>query len=370
MSNAIAQALEAIEATCSASALYGEDHPVVAQRASEASAKLRAAGSVTISYFTDRVLADRAPLPISRESLLERFVTRQNCNAFVIPADVDDMAIRRLARAITQDETIAIAPFRLSHARIGDGAATSDKNMTRVLEAVPDLLTAIRGERPIPPAVVDGIVAEILASATVSAGSLIPLAALKHHDEYTFVHTVNVAILASALADSVGLSGQSLHDLTAAALLHDVGKVVIPKSILCKPGNLDDKELAVVRRHPSAGAALLYAQPGVPPMAVLVAYEHHQHLDGGGYPAGAGGAGRRVRAHRPSLASQIVQVADVHDALRTHRPYRAAMTEMEAVETMHQMAGRQFDPQLFEQFLRVLPTCRRDAPPPELALAA
>ena len=134
------------------------------------------------------------------------------------------------------------------------------------------------------------------------------------------MHTVNVAILSAALGEAVGMRPNQVFDLTLAALLHDVGKQHTPLAILNKPGKLDDGERQQMEQHASVGAALLLARRGVPDVAPIVAMEHHANVDGTGYP-------RLRRNARPHVASQIVHVADVFDALRTNRPYRAAMDD-------------------------------------------
>jgi putative nucleotidyltransferase with HDIG domain len=170
------------------------------------------------------------------------------------------------------------------------------------------------------------------------------LARVKNHDEYTFVHTVNVAILSAALGEAIGMRPNQVFDLTLAALLHDVGKQHTPLAILNKPGKLDDGERQQMEQHATVGAALLLARRGVPDVAPIVAMEHHANVDGTGYP-------RLRRNTRPHVASQIVHVADVFDALRTHRPYRAAMDETRVRAILMDGAGKQFDAALLDLFL-------------------
>jgi putative nucleotidyltransferase with HDIG domain len=184
------------------------------------------------------------------------------------------------------------------------------------------------------------------------------LAQVKNHDEYTFVHTVNVAILSAALGEAVGMRPNQVFDLTLAALLHDVGKQHTPLAILNKPGKLDDGERQQMEQHASVGAALLLARRGVPDVAPIVAMEHHANVDGTGYP-------RLRRNARPHVASQIVHVADVFDALRTNRPYRAAMDDARVRAILLDGAGKQFDAALLDVFLNRVIT--PPAPAPALA---
>jgi len=176
-----------------------------------------------------------------------------------------------------------------------------------------------------------------------SASALIPLAPLKRHDEYTFVHTINVAILSISLGEALGLSDNAVFELSIAALLHDVGKQAVPKEILNKHGLFTPEERQLMEIHPIEGARMLINTPGVPEVAVIVAYEHHIRADGGGYP--------RVPNHwRLNLSSRIVQLADVFDALRTNRPYRPGLPLPKIVDLIKDEVGTFFDADLVKVF--------------------
>ena len=168
------------------------------------------------------------------------------------------------------------------------------------------------------------------------------LADVKSHDEYTFVHTVNVGILSAALGEAIGMTEEQVFQLTVAALLHDVGKQHTPLDILNKTGKLENSERKTMERHTMDGAAILLKRRGVPDVAPIVAFEHHANLDGTGYP--------RLVAP-PHLASQIVHIADVFDALRTNRPDRAAMDPQQVRGILLEGAGKFFEKDLLNLFL-------------------
>ena len=140
------------------------------------------------------------------------------------------------------------------------------------------------------------------------------------------------------------MRGDDLVDLTVSAVLHDVGKRMIPKSVLNKEGKLTDDEFKLVQHHPVDGARLLFGAPDVPAVAPIVAFEHHMY-PGGGYPRVAAG-------WKMHLASRIVQVADVFDALRTDRPYRKGMSLQEALEILQKDAGTRYEHALRDAFAR------------------
>ncbi|MFN8178963.1 MAG: HD domain-containing protein [bacterium] len=209
---------------------------------------------------------------------------------------------------------------------------------------VKEIHTALAQGGPIDYAHLAEVVGGLLAIVSSDPHTILPLARIKEHDEYTFVHTVNVSILSAATAHYLGCARGVVHDVLVAGILHDVGKQHIPREILHKPGRLTQEEAEIVRRHPEDGARTLMSLPGIPDMAVVVAYEHHQRADGAGYP-------HRAAGWEPHLASRIVQVADVFDALRTHRPYQAAMSVRKILDVFRQEEKSFTDPELARLFL-------------------
>jgi HD-GYP domain-containing protein (c-di-GMP phosphodiesterase class II) len=152
-----------------------------------------------------------------------------------------------------------------------------------------------------------------------------PIHELKDFDDYTFTHALNVCVLSSALARALQLPEETVNAISLAALCHDLGKRQIPREILNKPGPLNPDERRCIEEHPVYGARVLIETPGIEwetPLLPVVAYQHHAGANHSGYPDRPAGLGSR----RPHLASLIVAVADVYDALRTIRPYRPALT--------------------------------------------
>ena len=171
--------------------------------------------------------------------------------------------------------------------------------------------------------------------------SILGLTALKNHDEYTYAHCVNVSVISTGIGHALGLSRERLAHLGVAALLHDLGKLVIAPEILNNPGRLTADEWAQIRRHPIEGVRMIARMPGLSMLtldSMRVSLEHHMNVDGGGYPERAAGMALGV-------LSRIVAVADVFDALTAHRAYRARpFSAYEALELMMGPERRHFDP--------------------------
>jgi putative nucleotidyltransferase with HDIG domain len=161
-------------------------------------------------------------------------------------------------------------------------------------------------------------------------------------DRYTQGHCERVAFFACVLADSVGFNGRSLFWFRIGALLHDIGKIIVPTEVLNKPGKLTEEEWVIMKRHPEAGLELV-ADIDFPGDITAIIKNHHERWDGTGYPD-------RLKGDEIPLAARILCVADVYDALTTTRSYRPGLTHARAAEIMRSSEG-QFDQELLEIFL-------------------
>jgi len=203
----------------------------------------------------------------------------------------------------------------------------------------------MRGELPMLEA--ESVVRSLSLAMHGDSELIIPLIQLKEFDQYTTTHSLNVAVLSMALAEYLGMGAKDVRTFGIAGMLHDLGKVRIPKEVLNKPGKLTDEEWTIMRRHPADGAKIIYESDRDLDLAATVAYEHHIMLNGGGYP--------ERHFHRDCHpASKIVHVCDVYDALRTNRPYREAWEAERVLEHMLKGAGPDFDPEVIHAFATMM----------------
>ena len=172
------------------------------------------------------------------------------------------------------------------------------------------------------------------------------LARLAIKDASTREHTRRVAQLAVEVGQELGLKGARLRGLAVAALLHDIGKLQVPDTILSKAGPLTPAEFAVIKRHPGDGETLLEHIGGFAAEAPLVR-GHHERLDGSGYPDG-------LRGGELSIELRILGVCDVYDALTSERVYRRAFDESRALAILEQGSGSSFDPDVLAALARVV----------------
>lgn len=171
---------------------------------------------------------------------------------------------------------------------------------------------------------------------------------LEEADEYTGGdHTRGVVALALEVAEELGLDARERHNVELAALLHDIGKIVIPDSIINKPGPLTDEEWALMKTHTVEGQRMLDRVGGVLREVGMIVRASHERWDGGGYPDGL--AGERI----PREAT-VVAAADAYNAMTTDRSYRRARSHAEALEEMHACAGAQFAPDVVDALVAVV----------------
>jgi putative nucleotidyltransferase with HDIG domain len=157
-----------------------------------------------------------------------------------------------------------------------------------------------------------------------------------------YLHSHRVRLLTHHLTCVLHLSQGQATAIELAALLHDIGKLAIPTSTLQKASRLTHEELMRFRRHPAYGAVIL-KQMGMLSQIIHIVYHHHEHWDGGGYPAG-------LQGETIPLGARIVAIADAFEAMTSHRPYQAPRPPIQALEELRSCAGTQFDPLLVDRF--------------------
>ncbi len=227
------------------------------------------------------------------------------------------------------------------------GATTLDLTLGEEAETLRWLHRQVQGDGAIPLIEAEAVVRSLSVAMHGDRRIVLPLLQLKEFDQYTTTHSLNVAVLAMGLAETMQCRPNDVRAYGVAGLLHDIGKVRIPIEVLTKPGRLTDDEVRVMRAHPVDGARIIMQSDDDLEMAAVVAYEHHIMLDGGGYP--------HQHFHREcTLASRLVHVCDVYDALRTHRPYREAWSSEKTLAYLAARAGTEFDPAVVTAFMRML----------------
>ncbi len=187
------------------------------------------------------------------------------------------------------------------------------------------------------------IIDEIISKKNV----MINLVDIKSMDNYTYQHSVNVAVISLVLGVQLQLNQNELYTLCMGALIHDIGKVLIPKDLLLKPGPLTDEEFKIMKLHTTKGYDYLKGSLDISAPARIVALQHHEKMNGFGYPD-------NIKDKSINKFARIVAIADVYDALTSDRPYRKAMSPNDAVEYILAHGDTQFDYDMVKAFSKAV----------------
>jgi len=176
--------------------------------------------------------------------------------------------------------------------------------------------------------------------------TLYDLLNIKNHDYYTYTHSVNVSVLAIGLGIAMGLKKHEIDTLGFGAILHDIGKSLIPSEILNKRERLSDEEYMIMQTHVNKGEDILNCHRNIPEEAFIPVSQHHEKLSGKGYPRGLNG-------DKISLTGRITAIVDCYDALTTQRPYRKALTPFEALKIIEK-ESENYDYNILKNFILML----------------
>jgi HD-GYP domain-containing protein (c-di-GMP phosphodiesterase class II) len=374
-----------ITAAVTNASLYSPNHPQVGQYMEKAygvlTGMLRNNPEVTILLIGNDLVAGNKPLPPAgvyvvnfiralRKKAVERvtFVAglpKEEFQGFILDlANPDAVSIRSRAyvklgkvelRIRQYDERAGASPAPASpvseSAQLQDVPPEALQELMALtateLDELKDIYFSIKKHKQISVRGIDEIVKGFIKGFRQEINPLGLLASLKSSHEYTFTHVTNVGILTMSQAETLGFTGEHLHQIGVASLLHDVGKLFVPEDILNKPGKLSQEERKIIETHTTKGARYLMGLDGIPKLAVLAALEHHLKYDGTGYPSIKGG-------WRPNIASQIIAISDVFDAMRSRRSYQEPQPLEKIEEVLRKGSGTQFNPKLVEHFLRLI----------------
>lgn len=189
----------------------------------------------------------------------------------------------------------------------------------------------------------NNITSDLMKAITDNDAIAVDISALKVSDEYTFKHSVDVATMAMIIAKKHGLKQQEIYEIGISGLLHDVGKSKIPNEVLNKPGKLSDMEFALMKQHTLFGYAILKDKQDISASISMGVLQHHEKINGKGYPMG-------TPEDKISKYAKILSVADIYDALVTERPYKSAFSQRDAVEMIMSMTG-ELDINVMKSFL-------------------
>jgi HD-GYP domain-containing protein (c-di-GMP phosphodiesterase class II) len=194
---------------------------------------------------------------------------------------------------------------------------------------------------------VEHIVDDIIVSILRNPDALIGLGRLRRTDEYVYNHSISVCVLMVSFGKHLGFDSQLLKEVGLGAMLHDIGTMKVPEQILSKKGALTDDEYEDIKKHVDYGRILLEETEGVTDISIVTAYQHHERLDGTGYPNG-------LKGNEITYAGQALAIVDVYDALTTKRVNRRKVPPTQALKMLYEWSGTQFSKELVQKFIRCI----------------
>jgi len=285
-------------------------------------------------------------------SFLEDVLARVSAFTAVVAANAAAAAPMGRGNGPTAIRFGAVGVRGSSEARLPDAAVqaaeqTSVLDLNAEVDAIRWVHDEVNDREEIPLLEAESIVRSLSVAMHGDSQMLLPLLQLKEFDQYTTTHALNVSVLSMGLAEFIGLSPREVRAYGVAGMLHDLGKVRVPKDILTKPGKLTPEEWSLMRSHTVEGARLILQSDQKLDVAALVAFEHHIMINGGGYPD----RHFRCDCHK---ASTLVHVCDVYDALRTKRPYRDAWEPAATLAYIERGIGTEFDADIAKAFIAMM----------------
>lgn len=368
--------LRSLSQTFTMATLYSAEHPQVftllPQVLDPLQKLLDEFPELTIIVFNDDLLYQGKPL--TRELTLTKLAKlfgRSGIGHVTFLPGADGADIRYFIRSLMNRADLDAFKLSNTHIKIGsvnvgEGVEDDVEMVTSYTDLSPErlkelqtLYDSIAERRQMDSKQLLALVAGFIVAFRREYNPLMALTPIRDLDEYTFTHCINVGILNIAQGMSLGITGELLHDIGVAGMLHDAGKIFIDRSIIQKPGALTDEEFAIMKTHPLRGGQYLMGQESVPKLAVISAFEHHMRFDLKGYPL-------PPENWQLNLCSQMTMISDTFDALRTKRIYKDPWDFPKICGRMLEIAGSQLNEDLTINFLDMLARLGDGLPPAQL----
>ncbi|WP_390593368.1 HD-GYP domain-containing protein [Simiduia litorea] len=262
-------------------------------------------------------------------------------------SDAEERALPAVEEPNLEQMAASAAKAKPQRVSMSEELARAAQICDRARTAVEQMFSEARMGKAVDAEHCKAMVEEISTSVSRNPSALISLARLKTADEYTYMHSVAVCALMIALARELALSEAQVKEAGLAGLLHDMGKALIPMSILNKAGKLTDEEFDIVKQHPMKGYELLVEAGNAGEEVMDACLHHHEKTDGSGYP-------HKLRDVDISLIAKMTAVCDVYDAITSNRPYKKGWDPAESIKKMAEWSKGHFDETVFQGFVKSL----------------
>ncbi len=260
--------------------------------------------------------------------------------------DAEDAPTKQFVDQVIQNDLSKLQPCKPANGSVplakeienAKGLLRESKRQTQIL------MDAVRLGKKLDLPQVEVVVDKMTESVLRNKHALTSLSRIKNKDEYTYLHSLSVAALSISFANHLGLEARQIKALGVGGLLHDIGKVKVASELLNKPGPLTEAEFEVMKTHVAHGERILGDSRGIDAFSICVCQQHHERLDGTGYPRG-------LKAGEISEFGQIGAIVDIYDALSSERCYKRALPPTDALKKLFEWSGSYLNRNLVEQFV-------------------
>jgi putative nucleotidyltransferase with HDIG domain len=229
--------------------------------------------------------------------------------------------------------------------RVEEELFKAEKLHSKAKDIMTDVLSDIKFGKPLETEAFDDLADGMIDSVVRNHNALACLGRIREKDNYLMEHSINLAVLMGIFAKAMKIERNTMHQAMVGALLHDIGKIMVPDNILHKPGKLDDNEFARMKQHVVFSRELLKKTPGIQPLTVDVAAQHHERIDGSGYPEGLTGC-------QICREGKMVAITDVYDAITADRCYHKGLAPTAALKKLLEWSGTHLEESLVHKFIR------------------
>ena len=249
--------------------------------------------------------------------------------------------IQLIAENVTDkknDEIIRPAP-------IGEEILRARKIKQETVQTVEKIMDDVKFGKEIEKDRVDHVVDNVIDSVMRNRSALVGLGRLRKVDEYVFYHSMSVCALMINFGKYLGFDTQLLKEVAIGAMLHDIGTTKVPSEILTKKRALSEEEYETIKKHVGYGREILEQTEGISNVSILTAYQHHERMDGSGYPIG-------LKGEEITNYGQAIAIVDVYDALTSKRCYKQKIPPTQALKILFERSGGEFNRMMVEKFIR------------------
>ncbi|MCM0613581.1 HD-GYP domain-containing protein [Marinobacter sediminum] len=239
------------------------------------------------------------------------------------------------------------APGLRPHVPVAEEMVMAQKIHSQAQGLVGEFMNNVKIGAAIDIAPIHQLANELQNSVLRNANALSCLGRIREKDNYLMEHSVNLSVLMSLFGNYRSLPADALHQTIVGALLHDLGKILTPDEVLHKPGRLSAEEFEIMKLHARHSREILATTEGIGELTVITAAQHHERLDGSGYPEG-------LKGDDISVYGRMVAITDVYDAITADRVYHKGMTPTQGLKKLLEWSGDHLDPSLVKQFIRCI----------------